>query len=79
MDLSVRSTANSAVLYWDKPADALPRGQYAVLLDGRAVGTTEKTHFLLENLRPDTAYTAAVVRAGHPPVQIAVRTAAPPH
>lgn len=56
------STSVSAELYWEKPRDAAGKELYTVLLDGRAAGQTDRTHFTLEHLRPNTDYRAEVRR-----------------
>ena len=40
-----RSTAHSAVLYWDKPAAAKAGAQYTVYLGGQPVATCGRTPF----------------------------------
>ena len=54
------TTADSAEIYWEKPHDAAPSAMYSVFLDGKPAGQTDRTHFTLEPLRVDTAYTAEV-------------------
>ena len=55
-----RSTAHSAVLYWDKPAAAGAGAQYTVYLDGQPVATCGRTHFTLTDLRSQSDYQADV-------------------
>ena len=55
-----RSTAHSAVLYWDKPAAAKAGAQYTVYLDGQPVATCGRTHFTLTDLRSQSDYQADV-------------------
>lgn len=56
----VRTTADTAVLYWDKPGDADAEATYDVCLDGLHVTTTNKTHWTLEKLQPEHSYRATV-------------------
>ena len=55
-----RSTAHSAVLYWDKPAAAGAGAQYTVYLGGQPVATCGRTHFTLTDLRSQSDYQADV-------------------
>ena len=55
-----RSTAHSAVLYWDKPAAAGAGAQYTVYLGGQPVATCGRTHFTLTDLRSQNDYQADV-------------------
>ena len=55
-----RSTAHSAVLYWDKPAAAGAGAQYTVYLGGQPVATCCRTHFTLTDLRSQSDYQADV-------------------
>mgnify|MGYP000100578260 CR=1 FL=1 len=55
-----RSTAHSAVLYWDKPAAAKAGAQYTVYLGGQPVATCGRTHFTLTDLRSQSDYQADV-------------------
>ena len=49
-------TEESVTLYWDKPV-AFPRqGYYKIILDGKPVGSTKKTHYTIDGLEADTAY-----------------------
>ena len=49
-------TEESVTLYWDKP-EAFPRqGYYKIILDGKPVGSTKKTHYTIDGLEADTAY-----------------------
>ena len=58
-----RSTAHSAVLYWDKPAAAGAGAQYTVYLGGQPVATCGRTHFTLTDLRSQSDYQADVFTA----------------
>ena len=60
MDLHALVTDHTAEVYWDKPDAARPEERYEVLLDGAAVTEAARTHATLENLTPDTEYTALV-------------------
>ena len=71
----VRSTAHSAMLYWDKPAAAEAGAKYTVCLDGQPVAECDRTHFTLEDLRSQTDYRADVFFAGRCLGSCAVRTA----
>lgn len=58
--LHTLTTTADVTLWWEKPAFAGPDARYTISLDGTAAGETDRTHFTLENLSPDTAYTAEV-------------------
>lgn len=73
-NLKFCATAASVTLWWEKPPAAGPGERYAVFLDGAAAGETGKTHFTLENLRPDTGYTAEVRFRGAVLGAVPVRT-----
>ena len=70
----VRSTAHSAVLYWDKPAAAGAGAKYTVCLDGKPVAECDRTHFTLKDLRSQTDYRADVFFAGRCLGSCGVRT-----
>lgn len=50
----------SLTVWWDQPEGVLSSASYKVLLDGRPVGETSKTHWEIENLTPQTAYCVQV-------------------
>ena len=52
------------ILYWDKEWDLANGIEYTILLDGKEVGKTVKTHFTFENLQSDKEYKLAVYRLG---------------
>ena len=54
--LSCCATARSLTLYWEKPMDAQAGTSYTLRVDGQTVGETDRTHFTLEGLKPETAY-----------------------
>lgn len=43
-------------LYWDKPEIASKETQYQIYVNAAVVGTTDKTHFTVNDLTPETAY-----------------------
>lgn len=53
-------TEDSIILYWDRPRDINGCHRYEIALDGKALGSTERTHYELEGLQADTAYTIAI-------------------
>ena len=57
---AVRTTADTAELYWDKPEDAEVTAAYEVFLEGTSVATTDKTHWTLTGLQPEHSYQAAI-------------------
>ncbi len=54
--LDYRATDKEAEIFWDLPKDGNPRCSYTILSDGKLAGTSEKTHFTLSDLDPDTSY-----------------------
>lgn len=54
------ATADAITLYWDKPAGAAAPCCYEVRLAGSALAETPHTHYTLDGLMPDTAYTLEV-------------------
>ncbi len=54
-------TENSVTLFWEKPAGTDgARLHYRVYIDGVKAGETDRTHFTIEKLAPDTAYTVTL-------------------
>lgn len=74
--LFARCTAHHAVLYWDKPAAAGAQAEYTVYLNNESAGTTDRTHFTLENLEPQTEYRVDVVFENQPVGACMLRTGA---
>lgn len=72
--LQYRATSDSVTLYWEKPVEALHGTLYTVLLDGVCAGETDRTHFTLEGVGPDTAHTAEVRRGDTVIGTVPVRT-----
>lgn len=64
--LFARTTAHHAVLYWDKPASAGTQAEYTVYLNGEPVADTDRTHYTLDGLEPQTQYRVDVVFGGQP-------------
>jgi len=54
------AAADSLTLFWDKPEQAAGAVQYEVLLDSSPAGTTDRTHFTISGLTPDTEYRVEV-------------------
>ena len=77
--LSCLVTDTALTLFWDQPEDASATESYTVFLDHRAIGTTGKTHFEQDGLRPDTAYTVKVSRGQALLDTLTVRTAPSKH
>lgn len=49
-------TEESVTLYWDKPETFPKQGYYKIILAGKPVGNTKKTHYTIDGLEADTAY-----------------------
>jgi len=49
-------TATTATFFWYKPMDATESVRYSVYLDGDLCGDTDKTHFRIEELKPNHKY-----------------------
>lgn len=58
-----KCTDRTAVLFWDKPEEAGPRAQYELVIDGASV-FTEKTHYTVEGLAPESHHTFTVSLTG---------------
>lgn len=52
--------ADSITLYWDKPKMPTWNYHYEIWMDGLCVGQAVKTHFCIEDLRPETTYQVEV-------------------
>lgn len=50
------------VLYWERKRALLKGARYVVFLDGKLIGSTQKTHYEIENLTPNTKYKISVER-----------------
>ncbi len=59
-------TDTAITLYWEKPEERIDgrRDCYRIYTDGKLSGSTGKTHFTIEKLRPDTEYAVEVYRTG---------------
>ncbi|MBR3742084.1 MAG: glycoside hydrolase family 28 protein, partial [Clostridia bacterium] len=55
-ELFSAATDSSVTLWWDQPDQASFPARYAVLIDGRPMGGTERTHWTAEGLSPETEY-----------------------
>lgn len=49
-------TSDSITLYWEKPETSAQLIVYQIFLNGSMAGSTDKTHFELKDLEPDTDY-----------------------
>ena len=58
--LTACCTDATLTLFWEKPVTAAAEETYTILLNDTAVGTTTKTHFLMEGLHPETRYSLFV-------------------
>lgn len=54
-------TSDSITLYWEKAEDIPSDCHYEIFVNGRMEGSTEKTHYELENLQPQTPYELRIV------------------
>lgn len=61
--LFYRSTAVSITLFWDKPECISGAVQYEILLDNKQLGKSNRTHFTITGLTPDTEYQIGVQTA----------------
>ena len=77
--LTACCTDTTVILFWDKPAAAKAAETYTVLLDDTAAGTTCKTHYRLEGLRPETEYSLFVQWRGGGMGELTVRTTSTKH
>ena len=64
--LFARCTAHHAVLYWDKPAAARAQQTYTVYLNNQQTATTDRTHYTLGGLEPQTEYRVDVLCGDQP-------------
>ena len=55
-NLQTICTSDSITVFWDKPKDRAGACHYEIKSDGKQQGTTEKTHYTLENLDSDREY-----------------------
>ena len=60
MKINYFVTHNSATLYWDKPLDANETTSYKILLDGKPLGETKKTHYTVKSLTPSTKFNVKI-------------------
>lgn len=58
---SATSTANSIELTWNKVTDNVAFKHYEIFVDGNFVAATNKTHYTITNLEPNTKYNIQVV------------------
>lgn len=57
-------STDSAVLYWDLPETFQKGNRYIIHQDGKLIGETEKCHFRISGLCPETTYTFQVTMIG---------------
>ena len=62
--ISYRATAESVTLFLDKPEFAARTTHYQVLLNGRLAGNSDRTHFTVTGLIPNSEYRAEVHTGG---------------
>ena len=74
--LFARCTAHHAVLYWDKPAAARAQQTYTVYLNNQQTATTDRTHYTLGGLEPQTEYRVDVLCGDQPVGACMLRTGA---
>lgn len=55
-------TSDSITTFWAKPDDSRTGDTYQVYLNGHLIGTTEKTHYTFEDLKPATNYELQIIR-----------------
>lgn len=54
--LSYAVTDTTITIYWEKPEENREEITYQIYLEGKLKGATDKTHYTLEELAPDTEY-----------------------
>ena len=54
IELRVLATESSLTLYWDKPQSADAKQLFTVMVNDKAVGQTDRTHYTLSDLSPNT-------------------------
>lgn len=57
-------TDDSVTLYWEKPEELPKEFRYRIFLNGVLTGETEKTHYTVEKLCPETVYQAEIKLKG---------------
>lgn len=60
--MNVIAFENEIILYWDKEWELDEKPLYRIIIDGKESGSTQKTHFTLEGLSPETEYNITVER-----------------
>ena len=58
------SKDKSIILFWDMAEEYEKGEKYLIYMDGRLFAETEKTHFTIEELTPETEYSVRVVYGG---------------
>ena len=64
--LDFRALDTEAEIFWDLPLDADPSCKYLIFIEEKQVGETNKTHFSLNNLSPDSSYDVEVKMQKNP-------------
>lgn len=72
--LYFRSLSDQITLYWRKPDDAVGQVSYEIFLNGKPVGSTDRTHFTIDTLKPSQDYQAEVRMNGFPICTCLART-----
>ena len=60
--ISCCATAQSVTLFWDKLECAAGTTYYQVLLNGRPAGESDRTHFTVTGLIPNTEYLSVLTQ-----------------
>lgn len=77
MEIYSASAANTLTLWWDQPEGSPENAEYTVLLDGRQIARTSRTHCTAEGLAPDSAFCAQILMDGKEIGQTRARTGLP--
>ena len=68
---------SSLTVWWDQPDQAPQNARYTVLLDGKPIGETDRTHAEITALQPETSYCVQVCLGDEPIGEITAATGAP--
>ena len=68
---------SSLTVWWDQPDQAPQNARYTVLLDGKPIGETDRTHAEITALQPETSYCIQVCLGDEPIGEITAATGAP--
>ena len=74
MKMNFAATDTVITLWWEQPEESPEKTEYTVTVNGTEAGRVSRTHFMLEDLQPETVYPIQVWLKGEMLGSAEVRT-----